>query len=53
MWFDQQIEVIPAVDVLGEGVDVPVVDTILHTMHLDEGHPKATGYEPAKVPTPI
>ena len=23
-----------------------VIDTILHTMHLVEGHPKVTGYEP-------
>jgi Cytidylate kinase-like family len=29
--------------------DESVVDTILHTMRLDEDHPKATGYEPAKV----
>ncbi len=27
-----------------------VIKTILDTMHLTEGHPKATGYEPAKVP---
>ena len=33
--------------------DESVVDTILHTMHLDEDHPKATGYEPAKVPSSV
>jgi cytidylate kinase len=33
--------------------DESVVDTILHTMRLDEDHPKATGYEPAKVPSSI
>jgi cytidylate kinase len=33
--------------------DESVIDTILHTMHLDEGHPKATGYEPAKVPSSV
>jgi len=26
-----------------------VIQTILHTMHLVEGSPKATGYEPSKV----
>src|SRR4029077_1276402 len=33
--------------------DESVIDTILHTMHLDAGHPKATGYEPAKVPSSV
>jgi cytidylate kinase len=33
--------------------DESVIDTILHTMHLDEGHPKATAYEPAKVPSSV
>jgi len=28
----------------------PVIDTILHTMRLVEGRPKATDYEPVKVP---
>jgi hypothetical protein len=28
----------------------PVVQTILDTMHLVEGRPKATDYEPPKVP---
>jgi hypothetical protein len=27
-----------------------VIDTILHTMHLVEGHPKVTDYEPPRVP---
>ncbi len=30
-----------------------VIETILHTMHLVEGHPKATGYEPTKVPSSV
>jgi cytidylate kinase len=30
-----------------------VIETILHTMHLVEGHPKATGYERPKVPSSI
>ncbi|HET6179160.1 MAG TPA: cytidylate kinase-like family protein [Candidatus Sulfotelmatobacter sp.] len=29
----------------------PVIQTILNTMHLVEGRPKATDYEPTKVPT--
>lgn len=33
--------------------DESVIDTILHTMHLDEGRPKATAYEPARVPSSI
>ena len=33
--------------------DESVVDTILHTMHLDEGQPKATAYEPPKVPSSV
>jgi len=33
--------------------DESVVDTILHTMHLDEGRPKATAYEPLKVSSPV
>jgi hypothetical protein len=28
----------------------PVISTILATMHLVEGRPKATAYEPARVP---
>jgi len=28
-----------------------VIETILHTMHRIEGHPKATDYEPPKVST--
>jgi cytidylate kinase len=28
-----------------------VIDTILHTMHLVEGHPKVTSYEPQRVPS--
>jgi cytidylate kinase len=30
-----------------------VIQTILHTMHLIEGHPKATDYDPQKVSTAI
>ena len=30
-----------------------VIETILHTMRLDEGHPKATGYEPPKVSSSV
>jgi cytidylate kinase len=30
-----------------------VIETILHTMQMVEGRPKATGYEPAKVPTSV
>jgi cytidylate kinase len=30
-----------------------VIETILHTMHLIEGQPKATDYEPAKVPSSV
>ena len=30
-----------------------VIETILHTMHLVEGRPKATDYEPTKVPSSI
>ena len=33
--------------------DESVVDTILHTMRLDEDHPKATAYEPPKVHSSI
>jgi cytidylate kinase len=33
--------------------DEPVIQTILNTMHLVEGRPKATDYEPAKVPSSI
>lgn len=33
--------------------DESVVDTILHTMRLDEGHPKATGYEPPRVSSTV
>jgi cytidylate kinase len=33
--------------------DESVVDTILHTMHLDEVRPKATAYESPRVPTSI
>ena len=31
----------------------PVIQTILHTMQLIQGHPKATDYEPQKVPSTI
>ena len=31
----------------------PVIETILHTMHLIEGQPKATDYDPQKVSTSI
>ena len=30
-----------------------VIETILHTMHLVEGRPKATDYEPPKVPSSV
>jgi len=30
-----------------------VIETILHTMQMVEGRPKATGYEPAKVPSAV
>jgi hypothetical protein len=30
-----------------------VIQTILHTMHLIEGHPKATDYDPQKVSAAI
>ena len=30
-----------------------VIETILHTMHLVEGRPKATGYEHPKVPSSV
>jgi hypothetical protein len=30
-----------------------VIETILNTMHLVEGRPKATDYEPAKVPSAV
>jgi cytidylate kinase len=30
-----------------------VIETILHTMHLVEGHPKATDYDPSRIPTSI
>jgi cytidylate kinase len=30
-----------------------VIETILNTMHLVEGHPKATAYEPPKVPSSV
>jgi cytidylate kinase len=33
--------------------DEPVIQTILNTMRLVEGRPKATDYEPAKVPSSI
>jgi len=33
--------------------DESVIDTILHTMHLDEGHPKATAYELPKVSSTV
>jgi cytidylate kinase len=31
----------------------PVIQAILHTMHLVEGRPKATDYDPSRVPTSI
>jgi cytidylate kinase len=33
--------------------DAPVIETILNTMHLVEGRPKATDYERPKVPSPV
>jgi hypothetical protein len=30
-----------------------VIETILHTMHLVEGRPKATDYEPSKVSSSV
>ena len=33
--------------------DESVIETILHTMHRVEGHPKVTDYEPAKIPHAI
>jgi hypothetical protein len=33
--------------------DESVIETILHTMHLVEGRPKATDYERPKVPSSI
>ena len=30
-----------------------VIETILHTMHLVEGHPQATHYDPSRIPTSI
>ena len=33
--------------------DESVIETILHTMHMVEGRPKATGYEPPKVSSAV
>jgi cytidylate kinase len=33
--------------------DAPVIQTILNTLHLVEGRPKATDYEPARVPVDV
>jgi cytidylate kinase len=33
--------------------DERVIEAVLHTMHLIEGRPRATDYDPQKVPTPI